>query len=288
MPWSPTAEGKITLHDGRTLAYAERGPADGQPIFVFHGTPGSRLEQHLPTETYDRMGVRYLTADRPGMGLSDPLAGRTLLDWANDVAQLADALELERFPVLGCSGGGPYAAACGYRLPDRVTAVGIVSGSAEKPWPGQHDRVMLDSPDMDTSWAADFRRDPRAFLERVFTANPAVPSSDRRIFERPEVRESLVTSVAESFRQGTDGPVYDNYLDYQPWGFDPRHIDTAVYVWHGEDDANVSIEQARLLASAIPGSEAVFYAAEGHLLVYEREEDILNTLLEKPGTPAPP
>lgn len=284
MPWSPTAEGRITLHDGRILAYAERGPADGFPILVFHGTPGSRQEQHSPTETYDRLGVRYLTVDRPGMGLSDPLAYRTLLDWPDDVVQLADALELERFAVLGYSGGGSYAAACGYRLPNRVTAVGIVSGSAEKPWRGQHDRMMLDGPDVDTSWAADFRRDPAEFMERLFTRNPAAPPSDCRIFERPEVRESLVASIAEAFRQGTDGLVYDNYLDYQPWDFDPKHIDPAVHLWHGEDDANVSVEQARSLARTIPGSEAVFYAAEGHLFIYEREVDILSRLLEEPGT----
>ncbi len=54
------------------------------------------------------------------MGLSDFEPGRKILDWPNDVIQLADALEIDRFGVEGVSGGGPYAAACAYKIPDRL------------------------------------------------------------------------------------------------------------------------------------------------------------------------
>lgn len=79
----------------------ERGPADGTPVMVFHGTPGSRLEQHSVPETYDRSGVRLIGVDRPGLGLSEPLPGRAIHDWPDDVVQLADALALDRFFVFG-------------------------------------------------------------------------------------------------------------------------------------------------------------------------------------------
>lgn len=53
-------------------------------------------------ELDDRLNVRVIAPERPGMGLSDVKAGRTIGDWPADAAALADALELECFAVLGC------------------------------------------------------------------------------------------------------------------------------------------------------------------------------------------
>src|SRR5690606_10862687 len=72
------------------------------------------------------MGVRIIAPERPGYGLSSPRRGR-LIDYPDDVLQLAAALGLERFSAVGVSGGGPAALAAAYRLPQRLTAVGLVS-----------------------------------------------------------------------------------------------------------------------------------------------------------------
>ena len=74
--------------------------------------------------------IRAIVPDRPGYGLSDFQRHRRLLDWPADVEQLADHLGLERFAVLGVSGGGPHAAACAYAIPHRLTRVGLVSSAA--------------------------------------------------------------------------------------------------------------------------------------------------------------
>ncbi len=123
-------EGNITLRDGRQLAYAEYGDPQGKPIFFFHGTPGSRLFHHPDTSIAASAGARIIAVDRPGFGRSDFKPGRTLLDWPNDVVQLADALNIDRFAVVGYSGGGPYAAVCASSIPDRLTAAGLVSSIA--------------------------------------------------------------------------------------------------------------------------------------------------------------
>ena len=52
-----------------------------------------------------RTGWRLVAFDRPGHGLSSPHPGATLTDLADDVADLADQLGLDRFAVLGYSGG---------------------------------------------------------------------------------------------------------------------------------------------------------------------------------------
>lgn len=117
----------IDLDDGRTLAYCEFGDPTGSPVFVFHGGVGSRGFGLLFDDTASDLGVRIIAADRPGYGRSDPQPDRTLLDWPDDVSVLGDALGLDAFSVLGVSGGGPWAAACAAAIPDRLTAVGLVS-----------------------------------------------------------------------------------------------------------------------------------------------------------------
>jgi ketosteroid isomerase-like protein len=95
------------------------------------GLPGSRIEGRLGDEAATATGVRLIAIDRPGMGLSDFQLRRALVDWPDDVAQVAWALELDRFSVLGISGGGPYAAACAWKLAARLTGAGIVSHEGE-------------------------------------------------------------------------------------------------------------------------------------------------------------
>ena len=113
----------IKLKDGRTLGYIDLGNKDAKNVlFHFHGFPGSRLEANLLSEMdIDMTNIRLISIDRPGMGLSDFKKNRTLLDWPEDVVELADALGIDKFAVEGISGGGPYAAACAYKIPDRLT-----------------------------------------------------------------------------------------------------------------------------------------------------------------------
>ena len=112
------------------LDHAECGAAEGKPIFCFHGFAGSRLDWLMfdtDNVTAD-IGARLIVADRPGMGLSDFQPGRKILDWADDVTELADALHLDHYAVLAASGGGPYGHACAYKIPERLTATAIICG----------------------------------------------------------------------------------------------------------------------------------------------------------------
>jgi len=136
MPNSGCREAK--MRDGRTLAYAEYGSPAGQPIIYCHGVPSSRVEGDLivNASTAAALGLRVIVPDRPGIGRSDYLPGRRIVDWPDDVLDLTNALGLERFAVLGSSGGAPYAAVCGARIPDRVRAVGLLGGMAPPDAPG--------------------------------------------------------------------------------------------------------------------------------------------------------
>ena len=123
----PRIDDGIALQDGRWLAYAEFGDPAGRPVLFFHATPGYRLNPWLTDAELRSAGVRLIAADRPGVGRSTPQPRRVLLDWPDDVRQLADALGLERFAVVGFSNGGPHAAACAYKLGPRVSATALVA-----------------------------------------------------------------------------------------------------------------------------------------------------------------
>jgi pimeloyl-ACP methyl ester carboxylesterase len=126
---------RIQLRDGRLLGYAEYGDLSGRPVSCFPGTPGSRL-LHPPEDPTIACGARLIVVERPGFGLSDDQPGRTLLHWPEDVVEFADQLELKRFAAVGISAGAPYAAACAHTIPQRISAVGIISGVGPMDAPG--------------------------------------------------------------------------------------------------------------------------------------------------------
>jgi pimeloyl-ACP methyl ester carboxylesterase len=118
--------------DGRRVAVQMSGSPSGHPVFLMHGTPGSRIGPIPRSMVLHGLGVRLITFDRPGYGESDRQQFRQVADVVSDVEAIADALEIDRFAVLGRSGGGPHALACAALLPDRVTRAGILVSLA--PW----------------------------------------------------------------------------------------------------------------------------------------------------------
>jgi pimeloyl-ACP methyl ester carboxylesterase len=222
----------IQLRDGRRLGYAELGDPGGHPLLYFHGFLGSRVEGRVGDEAAKATGVRVIALDRPGMGLSDFQPERSFLDWPEDVSQVADALGLERFAVLGISGGSPYAAVCAWTLPQRLTSAGIVSGISPLDVPGathgmsRQNRLLLQKvghlpvlPRLLMGMAAAQARRPDRAPEQGRRAFAAV---DQPYLDRPELREALAATLAEAFRRGGRGPAWELRLYTRPWRFPSR------------------------------------------------------------------
>ncbi|HMA35146.1 MAG TPA: alpha/beta hydrolase [Chloroflexia bacterium] len=280
----------IRLADGRRLGFAEWGDPAGRPVFLFHGTPGSRLSRY-PDESLARArGVRVITVDRPGYGLSDFQPGRRLLSWPDDVAALADALELPRFAIVGVSGGGPHALACAVQLPPRLTAVALVGGAGPMDRPGAQrqmlwfNRLALRLAPWLPRWSATWptrlgygvvRRSPQ-LVHLLLTA--ALPATDRAVLCRPAVMAVSLEAMAEAFRTGTGGLVGDVAVLARPWGLRLAAIRVPVYLWHGAHDRNVPIQTGRYLARAIPTCRATFCPDLGHELLYDHWAAILEAL----------
>ncbi|MGH3250352.1 MAG: alpha/beta fold hydrolase, partial [Trebonia sp.] len=122
----------VKTSDGRRLATAVYGDPEGRPVFLLHGTPGSRIGPRPRSAILHRLGVRLICFDRPGYGESDRLPGRRVADAAADVSAIADALGLAKFAVVGRSGGGPHALACAALLPERLTKAAVLVGIAPR------------------------------------------------------------------------------------------------------------------------------------------------------------
>ena len=125
-----TTDFTIQLRDGRTIGVLSVGKSDGFPIFHCHGSGSSRLEVNLLAAAATAQEIRLIGLDRPGIGRSDAKAGYRLLDWPDDVGEVADQLGIEQFAIEGVSAGGPYTMACAYKLPHRLTC----SDRGSRPW----------------------------------------------------------------------------------------------------------------------------------------------------------
>ena len=275
----------VRLADDRQLGFRESGDPQGRPAFFFHGFGTSRIICP-PDDEARRLGIRLIAVDRPGIGLSEASPGRRLLDWPMDVGQLADRLGLARFSVIGWSGGGPYALACGFALADRVTSVAAVSSPAPLAGNGEADYLRrMDKHAVRAAgrwpwvirlamwhWGRTQRRDAARFFEESVAEMCAF---DQEVLAAPELRDRMIANSAEVYRQGGRG-MYDEALVLaRPWGFHVGDIQVPVHVWHGGDDDTVPIAMGRYLAQSIPTAIGTFDRRAGHHLVYRRWPEIL-------------
>ena len=279
----------LRLRDGRNLAYSEWGEPDGAPVFHFHGVPGSRLERWGGEAAYASAGVRLITVDRPGIGRSDPKPGRTLLDWADDIEQLAEALAISRFAVMGHSAGGAYALACTYRLPRRVGCAALIGGvppldqpdGVNQLGPARYWRLARRCPFLMRLnyrvFVATMRLAPRVGL-RFFL--PREAEADRAALDHPEVARRFREAVLEAARPGVRGLVHDMRVLMQPWGFRPSELSVVVELWYGLADHHVPAKVGETYAQTIPRCRANFLDGEAHFSLLEtRVQDVLRALL---------
>jgi pimeloyl-ACP methyl ester carboxylesterase len=280
------------LSDGRDLGWLELGDPEGTPAFAFHGTPGSRLQLAVEDAPVRAVDVRLICPDRPGYGLSSFQPGRLLTDWPGDVAQLADHLGIERFAVIGVSGGGPHAAVCAAALGDRVTSAAIVSGVGQFSDPRATEGMMR----LNQILAQLSRRKSRVLRivlglqvaalrrwpSRAFDIMlKQLPPADVAILTRPEIRSMLEHDATQSSRTAGKAATQDLELFVADWGFDLGSITVPVDIWQGGADRNVPSHHARLLHEAIPGSELHWFEDEGHFMVLDHFEEICKVLTSR-------
>ena len=278
----------IDLADGRTLAWREFGAAGGWPLVAVHGSPDSSAIWALLDEAAGRAGAWVIAPDRPGFGQSTPKPDRSILDWVDDLDELADHLDIGAFPLLAISGGSPYALAVAAARPDRLDRVGLLSVISPLDAPGvtsgANPQVRF------TFWAA--RRAPfllkpmgrlMAMLTRKFPNTAAErmigtrPPADREIIRRPEVMAVLRENLPNQFRH-PESMALEMRNAARPWGFELSEVTVPATIWQGGLDDVHTPAMGRYLADQLPNAELIYEPRYATFNFIDDFDTILDTL----------
>jgi pimeloyl-ACP methyl ester carboxylesterase len=264
----------------REVAYAEWGDLGGSPVFMLHGTPGCRLNRPPVDDQLRQLGIHLITYDRAGYGRSTRQRGRRVVDCVEDVAAIADQLDLDRFAAMGGSGGGPHVLAVAARLGERVTRAQCVVGIApygaegldfldgmdpenvkEFGWALEgEERLMAEVPPEAEKIQLRVAEDPAKILEDF-----DLPEADLAILTDPRVQKIMRAATAEMFAEGAWGWIDDDLAFTWPWGFELSEISVPVEVRFGADDVLVPAAHGHWLAAHVPGATAVVETGAGHM-----------------------
>lgn len=293
----PRHQQTLTLSDDRVLGYAEFGSqnADATALFVFHGLPGSRLDPATFHGVGCELNVRVIGTDRPGIGLSSPQPTRKLLDWPADVRQLARHLNLDRYYVLGISGGGPYALACAHQLPGtELLGVGLMASLG--PWHlgtagmALRLRVLLNSVAyapwlarrmLDATFAAPAQDpNPDTIKALMESALASMTPADQEYCLQPDVLDIASASLRESYKNNSDAMVDDGRVLTSDWGFKLDEISVPkLRLWYGTEDNHTPLSLGQYLADHIPNAVMKEFKGATHHTIHYRSSDILKDLV---------
>lgn len=289
-----TSEFEVRSDDGRRLQVNVTGTADGHPVFLMHGTPGSRLGPRPRGILLHRLGIRLISYDRPGYGLSDRDAGRTVADAAHDVAAISKAMRLENFSVVGRSGGGPHALAVAAMYPEFVDSLAVLVSLAPfnaggLDWyEGMNDHNVREymAADSDTHgdierWAEAAARDPRHMIESL---RSDLCEFDHRVVDDVALCRLLLDTYKEGLRQGSGGWVDDVVAFRRPWAFKLSDVRSRTLFWHGADDRFSPVDHTFWLHRQITGArtKAVLHIQPeiGHFGAVEVLPDVLSWIVD--------
>ncbi|MGH2477209.1 MAG: alpha/beta hydrolase [Candidatus Limnocylindrales bacterium] len=260
---------EVDLGGGRTLHAYDTG-ADGAAgrlaVFWHHGTPNIGAPPVPLFPAAERLGIRWVSYDRPGYGGSTPHRGRDVASAAVHVATIADALGIDRFAVVGHSGGGPHALACGALLPDRV--VGVVSVAGLAPFGAEGldwFAGMVSSGEMSLRAAAEGRSAKERFETSGTAYDPEFIPADLAALAGEWAW--LGDVVGPAIEAGPGGLIDDDLAYVAPWGFEPAQVVPPTLLLHGGRDRVVPSSHSVWLARRCPSAELRLSPDDGHISV---------------------
>lgn len=284
----------LRLRDGRFLEYAEFGDPRGTPVFYFHGFIGSCTQAYLAHASARQSGIRLIAPNRPGIGRSDPVRFRRMTEYAGDIEQLADALSLETFAIVGASGGGSFALAVTYALPERASLVGV-AGCVGPLDVLQNLREMW-------WWRRTFlfvcNNHPRfsaVLFTLVFAACKRRPVFFYKFLSwmtscaslTPRQRELIATVAWWDYRSvflqknGVQGVLSEVYL-YFHWGFRMRDFprETRALFWHSRDDQVAPFSVLQRMTGDVRRGRTIVCTGE-HFLFLVRVRELMTSLKQE-------
>lgn len=283
---------------GYRLSVDSVGDPDGTPVFLLHGTPGGRDGPRPRGIVLYRLGIRLISYDRPGYPGSDRREGRFVADAADDVEAIADFFEIERFSVIGRSGGGPHALACAARLESRVTCAAALGSLA--PYNAEGLEWSLGMTDSNVRAYRNARNAEADLGPLVNMLNeqaqhvrgngnsegllkflwPELNGHDKEVIGDIALRRIIARVHTQALSETIDGWVDDVIALSRPWGFELSDISVPVKLWSGGDDAFSPTGHTKWLAKRIPTSKLEIDPGAAHFGAVEILPRILTWVAE--------
>ncbi len=280
-------ESKVRFHTtrhGTRMAYHEYGDPEGPPIIFYHGT-GSHVHGMLLHKPALELGFRIIAPDRPGVAQSDFRPGWTVLDYAQDVAGLADSLGIGKFGAIGISGAGPSLMGSAFILPARLNcvvdlacAMPVYADCEMAAYLGTADRfyallgtrlplALFKIPFSLLGIMQKVMKSPESFAKMF---DSSLCPADKEIFKLPEVQYLFMRDFQELFRQGSTGPAYDAQTVYKDWGFDLKDIGFHIEIFQGTADIFIPKKFSEYLQNKAKDARLNLIEGQGHFyhLVY--------------------
>jgi pimeloyl-ACP methyl ester carboxylesterase len=272
-------ERDVRVGDGRVLHVYDSAPRDGGriPVVWHQGTPNLGAPPEPLFAAADRLGLRWVSFDRPGYGGSTVAPGRTTSSVAGDVTVVADALGIDQFAAMGYSGGGCYALGCAAVLGDRVRAVLTLAaiapyGAGEFDWFAG----MVPSGVAALGTAAAGREVRAALSASGFAYEAQFTADDLALFEGPWGWLGNVAGPA--LDAGPYGQIDDDVSYTHSWGCDPGDIDAPVLLLHGTEDRIIPASHGSWLATHCPTAQLRLGEGDSHFTIVNRAESGLEWL----------
>ncbi|WP_040525245.1 alpha/beta fold hydrolase [Gordonia effusa] len=289
----PKIEGSVAVGENRRIGFAEFGSATGRAIFWLHGTPGARRQIPLEARAFgEENEVRIIGIDRPGVGSSTPHRYRSVSDFAPDLLQVADTLGIDKFAVIGLSGGGPYTLAVAHEAPDRVVVAGVLGGVGPTVGP---DAIAGGATQL-AKYAAPLLQVAGAPIGRALSsmigiarpvAVPAIslygrfsPRADRELLARPEFRAMFLDDLLHGGARRAEAPFADAIVFARDWGFRVGDVSVPVRWWHGDEDHIIPFSHGEQMVNLLPDARLYTMHGESHLGGLGMATDVLTELLE--------
>ena len=280
-----------TVHaaGNRYVGTYEYGDPAGAPVFALHGTPSCGAGFDWTDVSARERNLRIIAPDRPGIGRSTAVPMPAVSAYADELAVLADALEIDRFTVLGYSGGGPYALAVAAALGPRVQSAAIVAGAGEigawatfadlarsdrqMTWLSLHApviaRAALRSADLGARIA------PRVAL---WSAGSELTGTDRAALRELGSPRQALALFTQALAHSSAGVVADYALLARPWQVDLGSITVPVHCWHGTADTLVPLAHTEELAHRLSNARLTTWPGEGHLAFIAHVDEVLDDI----------
>jgi pimeloyl-ACP methyl ester carboxylesterase len=290
----PKLEGNVAVGEDRQIGFAEFGDPQGRAVFWLHGTPGARRQIPMEARVYaEKANIRLIGLDRPGIGSSTPYQYDTVSAFADDLRTIADTLGIDKFEVVGLSGGGPYTLACAAAMPDRVVAAGVIGGVAPVVGADAIGGGLMGTVGVRVAPLLQVAGTPIGMAATALirlikpVASPAAdlygrvsPEGDRRLLARPEIKAMFLDDLLNGSRKQMQAPFCDIVAFSHDWGFRLEDITTPVRWWHGDADHIVPYAHGQHVVSRLSDAEFYPIPGESHLAGLGRAEEILQTMVK--------